>query len=175
MANLEGGSHETVGHLNALAQLSLSVSKRLSLIQILPPDLLYTLFLRCHREDADFPIIASHVCQHWRTCALRASVLWRQLVFDTPWPNEAKFQAYIKRSGVALLDIKLYPEPFRKASMKTLRTILRLILPQAHRWKTLEVLMTPHKVTRAVFDRLVAVPVPELEALYITTLKEPNS
>lgn len=48
----------------------------------------------------------SHVCRYWRIVALATGELWTTISFQEPRPF-AMSQAFMKRSGVMLLDLHM--------------------------------------------------------------------
>lgn len=146
-------------------------------IGIILDDLLYAIFLICHEDQyfPHFPTVASHVCQKWRRIALGGAILWNTIVLVRPNPQMEKYEAWIRRSGDTPLNIGLLATAFQTASIKNMSRILRILLPEAHRWRSLIIswldadcpVSFPDKVVRLLFDRLRDIAVPELQKLTI--------
>lgn len=139
----------------------------------LPFDVLYIIFTLCWEKNLPtrrhFPIILSHVCQKWRQYALETPSFWVALNFRD-YRHDLKlekYRAWLERSGEAPLTIVFGPEPFKQRSVKNAKNIMRLILPHSNRWKSLEILNTPRKIIRVIFDRLLDVPLPSLAKLEV--------
>ncbi|KAG8897293.1 hypothetical protein FRB99_008246 [Tulasnella sp. 403] len=138
---------------------------------VLPLEILYQIFLLVFSQyPRTFPTIASHVCRRWRQSALEFSVLWTRVVFDRKTRSFEREQLWMDRSRDACLDIEITGRPFRQSSLPTLRAILRLIRPHAHRWRSLKVSYVDiPKVIHALADNLRTLRVPKLE---IVTMQE---
>ncbi|KIY46548.1 hypothetical protein FISHEDRAFT_47130 [Fistulina hepatica ATCC 64428] len=56
--------------------------------------------------ELPFQVLVSHVCRHWRQCALECPSLWTHLTFSEPSPFE-RSRVYIKRSKGLPLQIEI--------------------------------------------------------------------
>ncbi|KAJ6492039.1 hypothetical protein C8R45DRAFT_990271 [Mycena sanguinolenta] len=128
-------------------------------IDRLPNELLSTIFMfaieqHCHDEPTPFttsPTTISHICHRWRQVALETGSLWTNIVLTFPTSNEqlTRTLTWLSRSKAYSLDILLdFRDPewdwededthgFRWADMEV---VLRLLLPTAARWRTVELL-----------------------------------
>lgn len=146
-------------------------------INDLPYDILYTIFCLCWdkmhpRTQLSFPTIASHVCRRWRDYALDTPTFWSSLNFEGYPLRLEKYQNWLGRSKDCPLDIALSGSPasrsaFKQRSIKTIKEILRLIVPCSNRWRTLKLSFVGGKVIRVVFDRLLDIPMPSLTKLEV--------
>ncbi|KII85661.1 hypothetical protein PLICRDRAFT_324778 [Plicaturopsis crispa FD-325 SS-3] len=115
-----------------------------------------------------FQVLVSHVCSHWRSVAIEAPSLWRQIRF-TQAPPFSKAAAYIARSKGISLDIVLDCTPEDDDlhySLDDLHEMLKLVIPHAARWRCLEVNVENYTYMYAVLQALHSVSAaPLLEAL----------
>ncbi|KAG8926618.1 hypothetical protein FRC01_008623 [Tulasnella sp. 417] len=118
---------------------------------------------------SDFPIIASHVCRTWRRYALDTGVFWAILGFRQAriHPAIIKYKVWLERARGSPLDIFIGPHPFKKASVKHAKAIIRLIMPHISHWRSFRVDCVPKKIARLIFDRLRDVSAPMLETLKV--------
>ncbi|KAG8927779.1 hypothetical protein FRC01_006933 [Tulasnella sp. 417] len=118
---------------------------------------------------SDFPIIASHVCRTWRRYALDTGVFWATLGFRQAriHPAIMKYKVWLERARGSPLDIFIGPHPFKKASVKHAKAIMRLIMPHVSHWRSFRVDRVPKKISRLIFDRLRDVSAPMLESLKV--------
>ncbi|KAG9045616.1 hypothetical protein FS837_006002 [Tulasnella sp. UAMH 9824] len=125
----------------------------------LPYDIIVTIFILCLKDHekakwSHFPTTASHVCQTFRQHALDTPMFWTTLEFCQPVPALEKYQAWLDRSGEAPLDIIISSEPFKRASIRHAREIMRLTVPHIRQWRSLSVHGLPDKILRLIFDRM---------------------
>ncbi|KAG8982639.1 hypothetical protein FRB90_006661, partial [Tulasnella sp. 427] len=143
----------------------------------IPYDIFITIVLFCWDNSAEcdksshFPTTASHVCSTWRRYALDTPTFWSSLSFHQTDLRRAllRCEAWLERTRPdSLLDIVLGPEPFGAASVKRVKSIMRMIVPHVGRWRSLRVEKdVPRKIMRIVFDRLRNVDAPMLEVLKV--------
>lgn len=159
---------------------------RRSSIDVLPDDLLYSIFLTYGGLAGSyqiFPTTASHVCRRWRRLVLGASMLWSSIIVtkgDTPME---KYAEWIRRSRDAPLDIELWRQAFRRDSAISITEVLRLLLPEVRRWRSLKFSNVSgswpsqlnDQVVRQFFDQLRDILVPQLESLTIRARWGPRS
>ncbi|KAG8961044.1 hypothetical protein FRC00_013362 [Tulasnella sp. 408] len=125
----------------------------------LPYDIIVTIFVLCSKDHerakwSHFPTTASHVCQTFRQHALGTPTFWTTLEFCQPVPALEKYRAWLGRSGEAPLDITINSEPFKRASIRNAREIMRLTVPHIRQWRSLTVHGLPDKILRLIFDRM---------------------
>lgn len=128
-----------------------------SAIDRLPNELLSTIFMLAveqhnHDESDPFttsPTTISHICHRWRQVSLETGSLWTNIVLTFPTSNEqlTRTLTWLSRSKTYPLDILLdFRDPewdwdeeethgFCGADMEA---VLRLLLPTAARWRTVE-------------------------------------
>ncbi|KAG8957584.1 hypothetical protein FRC00_003778, partial [Tulasnella sp. 408] len=78
-----------------------------------------------------------------------------------------KYQIWLERSKGHPLDIFLGGFLFYQRSIKTIKEVMRLIVPCTDRWRTLRMFLLPDKIARVIFDRLLKVPMPMLIKLEV--------
>ncbi|KAG9043759.1 hypothetical protein FS837_009149 [Tulasnella sp. UAMH 9824] len=120
-------------------------------------------------DQSNFPITASHVCRTWRRYALDTGVFWASLEFHQAKPHRAimKYKIWLERARDAPLDIFIGSQPFKGASVKHAKSIMRLIMPHVSHWRSFRVERVPEKISRLIFDRLRDVSAPMLEILRV--------
>ncbi|KAJ7500624.1 hypothetical protein B0H11DRAFT_2275829 [Mycena galericulata] len=127
-------------------------------IDRLPNELLSAIFIfaieqHCYDESdpsTTTPTTISHICHRWRQVALSTGSLWTNVVLTFPTSNEqlSRTLTWLGRSKTYPLDLLLdFRDPswdwdedthgFRWADMES---VLRLLLPSASRWRTVELL-----------------------------------
>lgn len=146
----------------------------------LPYDILYIIFTFCWdkkypRKQLSFPTIASHVCRRWREYALETPAFWARIDFRNYSLHLDKHQIWLKRSKGHPLDIVLRGFLFYQRSVKTIKEIMRLIVPYNDRWRTLSMFLLPEKIIRVIFDRLLEIPMPMLTKLEVVHTPSPVS
>lgn len=150
------------------SEITTPTSRPHSHFQNLPADLLYYIFILCHQADSKaFGTTASHVCRVWRVCALGIPILWSRLMFGSTRPWLGKNHTWVQRSGHIPLEIDISPSPFWKNYGKILRTIMKIVLRQAHRWKKLSIYIPREKTARFLLEQLSSVNAPLLEELSV--------
>ncbi|KAG8940111.1 hypothetical protein FRC04_005638 [Tulasnella sp. 424] len=122
-----------------------------------------------NNQDSRFPITASHVCRTWRRYALDTGAFWTSLEFRQTNPHLAimKYEIWLERAKDSPLDIFIGPQPFKGASVKHAKSIMRLIMPHVGHWRSFHVEHVPKKIVRLIFDRLRDVSAPRLETLKV--------
>ncbi|KAJ7677431.1 hypothetical protein B0H17DRAFT_112823 [Mycena rosella] len=124
--------------------------------------------------SADFQLLVSHVCRHWREVALRISCLWTSLHFREP-AHIARAEAFLGRVSTnhsldILVDTVSLDDHIPGVTLcrDEMRTIFALILPHVARWRAF------HLKVRANECKLVARqalstcgPAPRLETLQL--------
>ncbi|KAG8924669.1 hypothetical protein FRC01_011203, partial [Tulasnella sp. 417] len=125
----------------------------------LPYDIIVAIFIQCSKyqkkgDGPHFPTTASHVCRTWRQHALATPIFWTTLEFYQLVPALEKYRTWLERSGEAPLDITIGSEPFKQASIKNAREIMRLTVPHIRQWRSLTVHGLPDKILRLIFDRM---------------------
>ncbi|KAG9043761.1 hypothetical protein FS837_009151 [Tulasnella sp. UAMH 9824] len=120
-------------------------------------------------DQSNFPITASHVCRTWRRYALDTGMFWASLEFPQAKPHRAimKYKIWLERARNAPLDIFIGSQPFKGASVKHAKSIMRLIMPHVSHWRSFRVERVPKKISRLIFDRLRDVSAPMLETLRV--------
>ncbi|KAJ7147167.1 hypothetical protein C8R43DRAFT_890250 [Mycena crocata] len=128
----------------------------------------------CPAASADFQILVSHVCQHWRDVALRISSLWTSLHFREP-AHIARAEAFLGRVATIhafdiLVDTVSLDDHIPGVTLcrDEMRTIFALITPLVARWRAF------HLKVRANECKLIARqalstcgPAPRLETLQL--------
>ncbi|KAG8926616.1 hypothetical protein FRC01_008621 [Tulasnella sp. 417] len=159
------------------ATLKISAQSHLNISNI-PYDIFLLIVFLCwnHGQDdeaRDFPIIASHVCRTWRSYALDTGLLWATLEFHGPEPHRAitKYKVWLERTRGSPLDIFIGSQPFKGASVKHAKSIMRLIMPHVSRWRSFQVGDVPEKIIRLICDGLRDVSAPMLEVLEVVGAK----
>ncbi|RDX50216.1 hypothetical protein OH76DRAFT_1402677 [Lentinus brumalis] len=107
----------------------------------LPNELLAHIFVLGAEEDVMFPITVSHVCRAWRYTALHTPTLWRRITLDgslSMWSHR------MCRAKACTLDIRLCPRSAMShlAYYNHVQLCMHLVVPQIHRWRSLEVRFT---------------------------------
>ncbi|KAG8940113.1 hypothetical protein FRC04_005640 [Tulasnella sp. 424] len=152
----------------------------------MPSNLPYDIFLmiaflcwdrESDARDSNFPITASHVCRMWRRYALDTGAFWTTLEFRQQNPHRAimKYKTWLERSKSSPLDIIIRSEPFKGASVKHAKSIMRLIMPRIGHWRSFQVERVPTKIFRLIFDRLRDASAPKLEILTVVEEQFPRS
>ncbi|KAG8916759.1 hypothetical protein FRC01_002884 [Tulasnella sp. 417] len=120
-------------------------------------------------DGTNFPITASHVCRTWRRYALDTGIFWATLEFRQARPHRAimKYKIWLERARGSPLDIFIGFQPFKAASVKHAKSIMRLIMPHVSHWRSFRVEHVPKKIVRLIFDRLRDVSAPTLEVLKV--------
>nr|GAT48355.1 predicted protein [Mycena chlorophos] len=140
---------------------------------LLRPDEDFSLRSGC-TASADFQLLVSHVCRHWRQVALRMSCLWTRLHFREP-THILRAEEFLQRvSPNHSLDIlvdTVSPEehiPGINLCREEMNTIFTLITPHVARWRSF------HLKVRANECKLIARkalstcgPAPRLETLQL--------
>ncbi|KAG9014919.1 hypothetical protein FRB90_005109 [Tulasnella sp. 427] len=155
----------SMNFLPALSSASNPFAK--PVINTLPFDLFQIIFTIVCEEGDGLAVSLSHVCRLWRSCALSMPFLWNELEFTKCAPNWEMLDAKLKRSGQAPLDVYLAEATFVKSGMPHLRRIMRMIVPQISRWRTLQMVDVPHKIRRVLLDQLRGRTVPVLERVEV--------
>ncbi|KAG8988041.1 hypothetical protein FRB90_002999, partial [Tulasnella sp. 427] len=142
-------------------------------INDLPYDILFIIFTLCWDRDLrrgrpPFPVTASHVCRQWREHTLSTPSFWADLRFHESKLNLQKHQTWIERSADAPIDIGIYGGLFRHSSVKTIKEVMRLIVPYCDRWRSLRLVSIPEKIIRIIFDRLLHTPMHALTKLEVS-------
>ncbi|KIO23275.1 hypothetical protein M407DRAFT_27265 [Tulasnella calospora MUT 4182] len=144
-----------------------------------PYDIFLMIVFSCWNRGNDddrskFSITASHVCRTWRRYALDTGALWAYLGFRQARPHGAimKYKVWLERVRGSPLDIFIGFQPFKGASVKHAKSIMRLIMPHVSHWRTFRVDREPKTISRLIFDRLRDVSAPMLEALKALNLTE---
>lgn len=143
----------------------------------LPPDILYAIFLLSLPEDPlNFPTTVSHVCSEWRGVALQASALWTQIIVKNPCTAATidKTAAWITRSGQNLIDIEIEDAFYANKDSMT-PSILAVILPAVHRWRSLKIgprcmVDLPADAHRKMYSWLRDISAPQLQVLDVGTI-----
>ncbi|KAG9047656.1 hypothetical protein FS837_001785 [Tulasnella sp. UAMH 9824] len=168
-------SKTTSSDLSRIAALGSPTPSTLSfsIAMELPPDVLYYIFVLAQAGASDprhLSTTVSHVCQLWRAVALRASILWTSVSFDSDRSQFDDEALFLERSREASLEIEITGQPFDTPGTSTtrLRAILALIRPHSHRWRVLKVSGLPPRVFTMLFDDLRSVDAPALETLIVT-------
>ncbi|KAG9046069.1 hypothetical protein FS837_005145 [Tulasnella sp. UAMH 9824] len=148
-------------------------------INDLPYDILYIIFTLCwnkiySRKQGSFPTIASHVCRRWREYALDTPAFWARLDFRNYSLHLEKYQIWLERSKGHPLDILLGGFLFYQRGIKTIKEIMRLIVPYTNRWRTLRMFLLPDKIARIIFDRLLKIAMPMLIKLEVVHNPSPT-
>jgi hypothetical protein len=142
----------------------------------------------CHDEPNPFtisPTTISHICHRWRQVALETGSLWTNIVLTFPTSNQqlTRTLTWLSRSKTYSLDILLdFRDPewdweeeethgFRWADMEA---VLRLLLPTAARWRTLELLTDTWAPIFAflVRTRTIGTSLSRLETLHLARCNE---
>ncbi|KAJ7069568.1 hypothetical protein C8F01DRAFT_976582 [Mycena amicta] len=124
--------------------------------------------------SADFQLLVSQVCRHWRQVALRTSCLWTSLHFREP-AHISRAETFLRRANANYsLDIlvdTVSPEehiPGVTLCCDEMRTIFEMITPHVARWRAF------HLKVRANECKLIARqalstcgPAPRLETLQL--------
>ncbi|KIO23270.1 hypothetical protein M407DRAFT_27261 [Tulasnella calospora MUT 4182] len=120
-------------------------------------------------DRSNLPITASHVCRTWRRYALDTGAFWASLEFRQARPHRAimKYKVWLERARGSPLDIFIGFQPFKGASVKHAKSIMRLIMPHISHWRSFRVDRVPKKISRLIFDRLRNVSAPMLEVLKV--------
>ncbi|KAG8926617.1 hypothetical protein FRC01_008622 [Tulasnella sp. 417] len=148
------------------------ITIRIHMLSNIPYDIFLIIAFLCWNDGEDkyssnFPIIASHVCRIWRRYALDTGVFWATLGFRKAniHPALIKYTVWLERARGSPLDIFIEPQPFKTASVKNAKAIMRLIMPHVSHWRSFRVDRVPKKISRLIFDRLRDVSAPMLESL----------
>ncbi|KAF7298833.1 F-box domain-containing protein [Mycena indigotica] len=107
----------------------------------------------CSTASADFQLISSQVCQHWRQIAIRTSSLWTSLHFREP-VHITRAEAFLSRASpnypLDILVDTVSPEehiPGVTLCREEMRTIFELITPHVARWRAFHLKeLVPHEV-----------------------------
>ncbi|KIO23274.1 hypothetical protein M407DRAFT_27264 [Tulasnella calospora MUT 4182] len=120
-------------------------------------------------DHSNFPTTASHVCRTWRLYALDTGAFWASLEFRQARPHGAimKYKVWLERARGSPLDISIGFQPFKGASVKHAKSIMRLIMPHVSHWRSFQVDRVPKKISRLIFDQLRDVSAPMLEVLKV--------
>ncbi|KIO20835.1 hypothetical protein M407DRAFT_29548 [Tulasnella calospora MUT 4182] len=78
-----------------------------------------------------------------------------------------KYKVWLERARGSPLDIFIGFQPFKGASVKHAKSIMRLIMPHVSHWRSFRVDHVPKKISRLIFDRLRDVSAPMLEVLKV--------
>lgn len=150
-------------------------------IFLLPPDILYIIFLlSLHEDPLNLPTTISHVYSRWREVALQASTLWTQITFKHPCTAATidKNAAWITRSGKVLLNIEI-EDAFHAYKDAMMPSIVAGIVPAVHRWRTLKIgprsiVDLPAGAHQAMYGWLRGISAPQLQVLDAGTIFEAN-
>ncbi|KAG8903151.1 hypothetical protein FRC01_009312, partial [Tulasnella sp. 417] len=131
-------SKTTSSDLNRIASLRSPTPSTapFSMAVELPPDVLYYIFVLAQAGVSDprhLSTTVSHVCQLWRAVAVRASILWTTVTFDSDRSRFNDEALFLERSREASLEIEITGQPFDTPGTSTtrLRAILALIRPHS--------------------------------------------
>ncbi|KAG8988389.1 hypothetical protein FRB90_002772, partial [Tulasnella sp. 427] len=142
-------------------------------INDLPYDILFIILTLCwdrqiRRGWPPFPVTASHVCRQWREHTLSTPSFWADLRFHESKLNLQKHQTWIERSADSPIDITIYGGLFRQSSVKTVKEVMRLVMPYSDRWRSLGLVSIHEKIIRIIFDRLLHTPMHALTKLEVS-------
>ncbi|KAI0027946.1 hypothetical protein K488DRAFT_90279 [Vararia minispora EC-137] len=151
-------------------------------INVLPVEILAIIFnsgadMQAESANPGFEVLVSHVCQRWRTVALKAATLWNRVSFDEGPPFE-RSRTYIERSRKAPLYIEincdaLYHEDDEDPTNgpvfpEDLPAIYGLILPHVGCWRSFKIMVrSPTIMHRVLLVLSSAGPAPELHKLVL--------
>ncbi|KAF8555627.1 hypothetical protein OG21DRAFT_1507524 [Imleria badia] len=115
------------------------------------------------RIPLSFPIVVSHVCQHWRDAALSTASLWTNVIVSPvsrpPYPHVA---AFLERSKCLPIDIRVRLKPQIRSrlqsipspSMTDLASLCSLLVAHVHRWRSVDVGAVSHQQMYALLDAI---------------------
>jgi len=146
----------------------------------LPFDIVYEVFSLAAIHDPEWaPVVISHCCRRWREDSLNSPLLWSRITFRRSFPKRInedfslKQKIWIERSKESPLEIMIGRQATKnKRAWMTptfgdpsITRILKLILPQSHRWQLLKIDDITDQAWRYVCDKLRAVDAPMLTRL----------
>ena len=131
-----------------------------------------------------FPILVSHVCQHWRSAAVSTASLWTSITISpVSQPQFQHVAALLKRSKCLPIDVCVH---FRSQEddirsrfestppMEDLELLFSLLVAHVHRWRSIEVRAVSSQQMYA-FLRAVSYPTvtaaPQLVSLVLSASK----
>ncbi|KAG8962433.1 hypothetical protein FRC03_004240 [Tulasnella sp. 419] len=106
-----------------------TISRQTCHVANLPFELLAITFELVTDVDSAFPVLASHVCRHWRQVALNHAVLWRTLVLSNRKP-EKKAEVWGVRSN-SVVDALIIKASMPRSSFEK---IVARLLPSMKKW-----------------------------------------
>lgn len=126
-----------------------------------------------HPRVRRFLLAITAVCATWRNGALAIKALWSIVVFDGRRKEEWPLQSlWISRTGnTPILDILIRPDEeheglFFVQSLKTFKSIMRLVVPHASRWRSFTTeYRLALKLLRVLCQRLRTLSLPNLQHL----------
>ncbi|KAJ7451549.1 hypothetical protein FB451DRAFT_1566079 [Mycena latifolia] len=124
--------------------------------------------------SADFQLLVSHVCRHWRAVALRVSCLWTSLHFREP-AHIARGEAFLSRASTnhpldILVDTVSLDDHIPGVTLcrDEMRTIFALILPHVARWRAFYLKVRANECKLVARQALSTCgPAPRLETLQL--------
>ncbi|KAG9006422.1 hypothetical protein FRB90_009932, partial [Tulasnella sp. 427] len=135
----------------------------------LPYDLFYIILQLSwdpkNLNDKHFPVYASHICRLWRQYVLDTPHFWTSITFHESIQEIEKNSIWLERSKGAAFDLEIGWQLFEQSSVKHAKAIMRLVVPHAHRMRSLRLERVPFKIRKLVFDRLDQIGCPALERL----------
>ncbi|TFK44247.1 hypothetical protein BDQ12DRAFT_672646 [Crucibulum laeve] len=113
-----------------------------------------------------FELVISHTCSHFRNVAIGTHRLWTSIRI-TPGTRLESVAAYIARSGSCLLDMRIDLSGCVHTPGGLTMKMIDMILPEAYRWKRLEIASSREGEDTPLIKRLCDREVPALEHLSI--------
>ncbi|KAJ7195492.1 hypothetical protein GGX14DRAFT_676749 [Mycena pura] len=129
---------------------------------------------QCPAEAADFQLLVSQVCRHWRQVALRTSCLWTSLHFREP-AHIARAEAFLVRVSInhtldILVDTVSRDDHIPGVTLchEELRTIFALLTPYVARWRAFHLKVRSNECKLIARQALSTCgPAPRLETLQL--------
>ena len=119
----------------------------------IPDDLMYDILVDVCKDDDTRPLELSLVCKRWRNAVLDASILWSNIEFNSPPPYHIQ-ERRLQRSKSAPLTITILPQFQSGMGMRAIASIIKLLRPHVHRFRSLDIGYMKRKGVRTFFDEL---------------------
>ncbi|KAG8989469.1 hypothetical protein FRB90_002221 [Tulasnella sp. 427] len=147
---------------------------------MLPYDVLYLIFIMCwreaHRRDRrkHWPFDGSHVCRLWRSYIIDTPAFWTHIAIRGRRPQLDKYRIWLTRLKGSPFDLYIGWDPFESSSIKTAKSIMRMLMPHVSHLRTLAIDCVPMKIIRLIFDRLDSTDMPLLQVLRVSRQRSGN-